>query len=114
MATLAHPGDVLTQLDCALDVAERSELEAIGSEGILRVSDPWHSVATASTWSARTGSRERYEIPAANPYACELDDFAGAVAGDHEPRLGRADARGQARTIDAILRAAATGRRTEP
>ena len=114
VATLAHAGDVLTQLDCALDLPERSELEAIGSEGVMRVGDPWHSVAVGIDLERTDGSRERYAVPAANPYACELDDFAGAVAGDHEPRLGRADALGQARTIDAILRAAATGRRTEP
>ena len=114
VATLAHPGDVLSQLDCALDLAERSELEAIGSEGVLRVSDPWHGVAAGIDLERTDGTRERHEIPPANPYAHELDDFAGAVAGDHPPRLGRADALGQARTIDAILRAATSGRRTEP
>ncbi|MDX6629984.1 MAG: hypothetical protein QOH00_2230, partial [Gaiellales bacterium] len=32
-------------------------------------------------------------------------------AGEHPPRLGLADALGQARTIDAVMTAAATGRR---
>ena len=34
------------------------------------------------------GATEHFEIPPANPYGCELDDFAGAVAGEHPPRLG--------------------------
>ena len=33
VATLAHERDVLTHFDCALDLPDRSELEAIGSEG---------------------------------------------------------------------------------
>ena len=110
-ATLAHEGDVLTHFDCALDLPDRSELEAVGSEGVLRVSDPWHSVRTGIELVRSNKRSEHFEIPPANPYACELDDFAEAVAGEHPPRLGLADALGQARTIDAVLRAAASGRR---
>jgi predicted dehydrogenase len=80
---------------------------------VLRVSDPWHSIATGIDLEHVDGRRERFEIPPADPYGCELDDLAGAVAGEHPPRLGVADAVGQARTIDAILGSAATGRRVE-
>ena len=111
VATLAHEGDVLTHFDCALDLPDRSELEAIGSEGVLRVSDPWHCIATGIELVVGDRRREHFDIPQANPYACELDDLAGAVAGEHPPRLGLADALGQARTIDAVLTAAASGRR---
>jgi xylose dehydrogenase (NAD/NADP) len=111
VATLEHGGDVLTQFDCALDLPDRSELEAIGSTGVLRVSDPWHGIATGIELLGADGRCEHYEIAPADPYGCELDDFAGAVAGEHPPRLGLADAVGQARTIDAVLTAAASGRR---
>ena len=111
VATLAHAGDVLTHFDCALDLTARSELEAVGSEGVLRASDPWHSVETGIDLVRGDGRSEHFDIPPANPYGCELDDFAEAVAGEHPPRLGLDDALGQARTIDAVLRAAASGRR---
>ena len=111
VATLEHGGDVLSQFDCALDLPDRSELEAIGSAGVLRVSDPWLGIATGIELLGADGRCEHYEIAPADPYGCELDDFAGAVAGEHPPRLGLADAVGQARTIDAVLTAAATGRR---
>jgi xylose dehydrogenase (NAD/NADP) len=114
VATLAHEGDVLSHFDCALDLPHRSELEAVGSEGVLRVSDPWHSLKTGIDLARDDGHRERFEIPPANPYGCELDDLAGAVAGEHPPRLGLADALGQARTIDAVLRAAGGGTRETP
>jgi D-xylose 1-dehydrogenase (NADP+, D-xylono-1,5-lactone-forming) len=113
VATLAHEGDVLAHFDCALDLADRSDLEAVGSEGSLRVSDPWHSRQTGIDLVRDDGHGEHFDIPAADPYGCELDDLAGAIAGEHPPRLGLADALGQARTIDAVLTAAASGRRVE-
>jgi xylose dehydrogenase (NAD/NADP) len=112
-ATLAHAGDVLSHFDCGLDLPDRSELEAIGSEGVLRVSDPWHGISTGIDLARADGGAEHFELAPANPYGCELDDLAGAIAGEHPPRLGAADALGQARTIDAILTAAASGRRIE-
>ena len=75
------------------------------------MSDPWHGIATGIELIVDGRRAELFEIPPANPYGCELDDLAGAVAGEHPPRLGATDALGQARTIDAVLRAAASGRR---
>jgi predicted dehydrogenase len=111
VATLMHDDEVLTHFDCALDLPDRSELEVIGSDGVLRVSDPWNCVATGIELAVGARRREHFDITQANPYCCELDDFAEAVAGEHPPRLGLADALGQARTIDAVLSAAASGRR---
>jgi predicted dehydrogenase len=112
-ATLAHAGDVLTHFDCALDLPDRSELEAVGADGVLRVGDPWHGIQTGIDLVRGDGHCEHIEVAPANPYGCELDDLAGAIAGEHPPRLGMADALGQARTIDAVLTAAASGRRIE-
>ena len=111
VGTLAHAGGVLSHFDCALDLPGRSELEVVGSDGVLQVGDPFHSIATGIDLVARSGHREHFDIPPANPYACELDDLAGAVAGEHPSRLGVADALGQARTIDALYRSAETGAR---
>ena len=44
-----------------------------------------------------------------DPYGLELADMAAAIRGEKAPRLGRADALGQARTIEALYRSAATG-----
>ncbi len=83
-----------------------SGIEAIGSEGSLRLDDPFAGRATrlvgSDGWSV--------EIPAVNPYELELDDFAAAIVGEHPVRLGRADALGQARTLAALYESAATGR----
>ena len=56
---------------------------------------------------------EVVEPETVDPYARELEEFGRAVGGA-PPRLGRADALGQARTIQALYRAAETGRRRQP
>jgi hypothetical protein len=47
-------------------------------------------------------------------FVLELDNFTGAVEGRVPPLLGRDDALGQARTIDALYRAAEAGRTAKP
>ena len=111
---LRFEGDVLGSLDCGIDMAARHELEVVGTEGSLRVADPWHSLRQGITVLAADGSTEEVALEAANPYACELRDLAAAVAGEREPLLGRADAVGQARVIEALYESAATGAVVRP
>ena len=56
-----------------------------------------------------TASRAAIDVPTADMFRLELENFAAAVAGDAPPLLGRADALGQARAIDALYRSAAEG-----
>jgi D-xylose 1-dehydrogenase (NADP+, D-xylono-1,5-lactone-forming) len=107
--TLSFPGEVLAHFDCAVDTPDRAQLEVAGSEGSLVMNDPFHSLEPVIEVHGADGSLERVEVEAENPYACELRDFAAAVAGEREPRLGRADAVGQARAIAGLYESAATG-----
>jgi predicted dehydrogenase len=79
-------------------------LEVIGRQGSVFLPDPWHS---RSGLLVVDGVEER--VAPTNPYQCELDDMAAAIRGEKAPRLGRADALGQARTIEALYRSAAEG-----
>jgi D-xylose 1-dehydrogenase (NADP+, D-xylono-1,5-lactone-forming) len=99
-------GDVVATFDCGFDVPPRDELEAIGSEGSLFVDDPWHCVEQCIELRRADGTSERIEVERHNPYRLELEDVSAAIRGEREPRLGRADALGQARTIEALLRSA--------
>jgi predicted dehydrogenase len=101
--------DVLGHFDCGLDMPGRHELEVVGSDGSLFVGDPWHSREPVIEIRNADGSTERVEAEPDDPYACELRDFAAAVAGEGEPLLGRADAVGQARTIAALYESASSG-----
>jgi D-xylose 1-dehydrogenase (NADP+, D-xylono-1,5-lactone-forming) len=103
---LRFPGDVLATIDCGLDFAARDELEVAGTHGVLWLDDPWHSRSPAIELRRADGAHERVAVEALDPYACELEDFAAAVAGERPQRYGREDALGQARAIAALYASA--------
>jgi len=107
-------GDVVATFDCGFDLPPRDELEAIGSEGSLFVDDPWHSVEPGIDLRRPDGTTERIEVERHNPYRLELEDLSAAIRGEREPRLGRADALGQARAIEALLRSASEAAPIQP
>ena len=110
VAVLRFPGDVLGSLECAFDTVPRGVLEVVGLEGTLLSEDPWHGWTPALTRIAPDGTREAIPVEAVNPYALEVDDLSRAIEDGIPPRLGRADAVGQARTIEALYRSAAEAR----
>ena len=107
-ATMSFPGGALAHFDSAFDLADRGGLEAVGSEGTIVVRDPW-LIREAALELQRGDDVERIEVAQANRYQLELENLADAIRGEAEPLLGREDALGQARAIDALYRAAETG-----
>jgi xylose dehydrogenase (NAD/NADP) len=101
--TLRHPGGVVAEFTSSLTY-EHQGLEAIGTRGRLFVPDPWHCTAGMVEVNGRAE-----HVPRANSYALELEDVGAAIRGESRPLLGRADARGQARTIEALYAAADRG-----
>ncbi len=110
---LRFPGEVLATIDCGLDMAARDELEVTGTRGVLWLDDPWHSRNPAIELRRADGSVERIAVEQLDPYACELQDFAAAVAGERAQRYGREDALAQARAIAALHTSAETNQPTE-
>ena len=107
-ATMRFAGDVIGHFDAGLALAVRDELEVVGEDGSLFVDDPWHA-RTPVIELRRDGEVERIEHPAENSYRLEAENFSRAIRGEAEPLLGRADAVGQARTIEALYRSADSG-----
>jgi D-xylose 1-dehydrogenase (NADP+, D-xylono-1,5-lactone-forming) len=105
---LVFPGDVLAHFDCGFDVPSNSLLEVAGSRGTLRVLTPF-LITEPSIELLRDGATERIEIPHAGSYRLEFEDMSTAIRGAGEPLLGRADALGQARAIEALYRSADRG-----
>ena len=105
---LRFDGDVLAVIDCGLDEYSRGELEVVGSDGRLVLSDPWHAIAPQIVVESGF-DRDVVEIGGADSFARELEDLAAAIAGERPPLLGREDALGQSRTIEALYRSAAAG-----
>jgi predicted dehydrogenase len=79
-------------------------LEAIGSGGALMLTNPWQGQPVSIV---RDGVETK--LDGENAYKLELEDVGRAIRGEGLPLLGRADAMGQARTLDGLLRSAETG-----
>ena len=110
---MRFPGHVLALFDCGTSLPERDEFEAIGKEGSLFVDDPWHCDDPVIELR-RDGRVERIEVEPADPYRLELENLSDAIRGDATPLLGREDAVGQVRVIDALFRSAARGAAVSP
>jgi predicted dehydrogenase len=83
---------------------EHRALEAIGRKNGLLMRDPWLG-EPAGIW---LGNRE-IPVETGDPYRLELENMSDAILGEGKPLLGRADALGQARAIEALYRSAASG-----
>ena len=108
--TLRFPGDVVAQFDASFVAPmRRQRLEAVGEEGTLTLAAPWQVLERPGILVRRGEEEERVEIEPADSYRLQLEDVAAAIRGERAPLLGRADAVGQARAIQALYRSAAEG-----
>jgi predicted dehydrogenase len=101
---LQFPGDVFGEFHCGFDLPEGNGLEAIGSLGKLLVRDP---VRCRDPHVEVNGVR--VDVEDVDRYYLQVENFSAAVRGEAEPLLGRADALGQVRAIEALYRSAASG-----
>jgi predicted dehydrogenase len=106
-ATMRFPADVIATFDCGTALPNRDELEAIGSEGSLFLDDPWH-VLKPGIELRRDDGVERIEIEREDSYRLELENLSDAIRGEGTPLLGREDALGQARALEALHASATT------
>ncbi|MDX6414657.1 MAG: D-xylose 1-dehydrogenase D-xylono,5-lactone-forming [Gaiellaceae bacterium] len=111
--TMRFPGDVFAQFDCGTALAERDELEAIGTEGSLFLDDPWHCLEPVIELRRDDGV-ERIEVERLDSYRLEVENLSDAIRGVTDPLLGREDAVAQARTIAALYSSAETGTAVSP
>ncbi len=107
--TLRFPNNVIGLFHCGTALPEQDELEVIGSEGSLFLDDPWH--CNVPVVELRTASGvERIEVAQQDSYRLELENVSDAIRGEGELLLGRADAVGQARTLEALHASATDGK----
>ena len=109
--TLALPGGVLGAFDCGLDMIDRSRARGGRDAGSIFLAGPVALARARGSSCAGPAGPRSMRSPPADPYACELEDFAAAVRGERPHPFGRDDAVGQARTIDALYRVGGVRRR---
>jgi D-xylose 1-dehydrogenase (NADP+, D-xylono-1,5-lactone-forming) len=111
--TLAFAGDVVAQFDCGFDLPYRSELDVVGPEGVIRVVDPFTigslGIGGSGIELRRGDDVEMIQSEQVNHFKLELENLSDAIRGLGDPLLGREDAVGQARAIEALYRAAEDG-----
>ena len=108
-ATMRFQGEVLATFDAGLALAARDELEVVGEDGVLFLDDPWHCRKPVIELR-RDGDVERISLEPTDSYRLEAENMSAAIRGEAEPLLGRSDAVGQARAIEALYEAAKMGR----
>jgi D-xylose 1-dehydrogenase (NADP+, D-xylono-1,5-lactone-forming) len=106
---LTFAGDVLAHFDCGFDVPDRDAAEIVGSDGTLVVASPF-VIASQRLRIVRDRDRvEEVEVEPGDRYLLQAENFSAAVRGSAVPLLGKDDALGQVRALDALGRSAAQG-----
>jgi predicted dehydrogenase len=101
---LTFPSGLVAEIVAGFTSTQRS-LEAVGSDGTLLSRDPWQGELGGIELNGRA-----VPVVLDDAYRLEMENLSAAILGHGRPLLGRADALGQARTIDALYRSAASGR----
>jgi xylose dehydrogenase (NAD/NADP) len=99
---------VIAQVDTGLALPLRHGLEIVGTAGTIMVRDPWFCHSPSIELTTDDGTT-LIEVGAASSYELQIRNFAAAVRGEASPLLGREDALGQARAIEALYKSADSG-----
>jgi hypothetical protein len=104
--TMRHAADIVSHFDCGFVVPRRAGLEVLGEDASLFVPTPF-VVTEPGIELRRDGDVEQVAVEDEDSYLLELDNVSGAIRGDSPLLLGREDAVGQAKTIEALYGSAA-------
>jgi len=99
---LRFPSGLVAEIAAGFTSIERS-LEAVGTKGTLLSRDPWLSQLGGIELNGRAEP-----VATDDAYRLEMENLSAAILGRGQPLLGRPDALGQARAIDALYRSAAS------
>ena len=94
-----HFDSVTATFQCSLLAPLVNTIEVIGADGVLRVPNAFVDPPGLVVLNG-----EEHRVESGDHYRAELDDFCAAIRGEHPAMIGRAEMRGQARVLDALLR----------
>jgi predicted dehydrogenase len=102
--------DVFAQIDCGFRMPFRAHVEIVGSDGAIRVLEPFKPGTHNQIQLARGDEETWIEIEGQELYLGEVEDMADAVLLGKPPRVSLADSRGNVAAILALLQSAREGR----
>jgi len=107
---LHFPGGAVAEFMSSFETDHRG-LEVIGSKGTIRLTNPW---LPDNPDPVLLHDGVESPIGFFDPYQLELEDVSAAIRESRPPLLGRSDALGQARAIEALYRSAESGAPVRP
>ncbi|MPY87106.1 MAG: gfo/Idh/MocA family oxidoreductase [Luteitalea sp.] len=109
-ATLRFPGDIVGQFDCGFTAPFRTEMQVIGSEGVLDVPRPFKPGPTEVIIIRRGDEVNEVPIEGSSLYQLQVDDLRRAVREGTAARVSASESRGNVASVVALYEAARTGR----
>jgi predicted dehydrogenase len=108
---LVFPGGVLAQLDCGFRSPVRAELELAGTEGTIRVRNPWQPAPELPILVSR-GDQPAQAVPVEDKerFRLEIEDLASAILHGTPPRVALAESRANVAALVALHESARTSR----
>ena len=108
-AVLRFPSGIVAQVATAVAVGLQNRVVISGSEGAIRIAEPWRCADESGDWSfelVRGGESETVSGNSAPLYVHEVDAVSEALASGakESPCMSWADSLGNARTLDAWRR----------
>ena len=98
--------------DISFECSRRSEYEITGNKGAIKCHTVWQLPGDVPviSWSTEDGRRGEEQMLPANHFRLEIEHFSDCVLNGKPVALPLSDARANCRTIEAVLRSAASGR----
>jgi xylose dehydrogenase (NAD/NADP) len=101
---------VWAQFDSSFQTPFRAQMEIVGGEGSLTLSNPFKPGWSNIIRVTRDGETKEVSVPGEELYSGEVEDMADAILYGRKPRISLEDSRGNVATIQALLQAAAQGK----
>lgn len=110
--TLRFENGLLAQFECALTLPRRQRYEAVGSDGYLTVESAFRPYGESTEIEAHTRSanREVHSFPGNDEYRLMVEHFSDCALNGSEPRYTASEASGNMKVIEALYRAARSGK----
>ena len=103
-ALLTYPGGATATFDCSIRAPLESGAAVVGTGGVISIPAPWlaHEPPRSLSIEYLDGTSRTIDGSSRNSYELEIENFCGAVRGDHPPRITAAETIDVLRTIDHI------------
>ena len=107
-----YPNGGLAQISCSLRTPRLTEVEIIGTKGMLTLNRPFIGLESGAqlVFHSSDGKAKRISVPKKELYMGEIEDMNAAIQGSSLPYLSLQESRDHVRTVVALHEAARSGR----